>query len=94
MPTTSKICNIIHNKNGKFFCFSLPASKQELPITVMYNLKDVCPRLDRYWMYDYIQKLTKKQKNNMTGSDIYVDLNRKPKIKNDPYSRMMEDSSS
>ena len=30
----------------------------------------------------------------MIGSDIYVDLNRKPKVTNDPYSRIMEESSS
>ena len=37
---------------GKFQLFMLdPARKQDLPKIIAYDLKEMCPKLDRYWAH-------------------------------------------
>ena len=47
-----KVCNAVDAGMGKFHLFMLdPARKQDLPKIIAYDLKEMCPKLDRYWAY-------------------------------------------
>jgi hypothetical protein len=71
LPSSSKISNIVYNDKGKFYCFFL-AKKDEPPIMHIYDLQELCPKLDRYWMYEYLKNFNEMKKNNNT-MDIFVD---------------------
>ena len=64
-----KVCNVILSGDCRFNCFLLapppqssagqPGQKlpqQQFPLNIVYDLKVVCPRLDRYWYFDHLQK--------------------------------------
>jgi hypothetical protein len=46
------VCNAIYSGTGRFYLFMLDSTrKQDLPKLVTYDLKDMCPKLDRYWVH-------------------------------------------
>ena len=51
-----KVCNVIPSGEGKFNCFLLDSRPGRFPSIVDYDLKEVCPRLDRYWHHEHKQK--------------------------------------
>lgn len=57
LPSKHKICNAVHNGNGKFFLFLLDQNKADLPKNLVYDLRVVCPKLDRFWYYEYYKKI-------------------------------------
>jgi hypothetical protein len=42
----------------------LDHSKQDLPYCLSYNLKTVCPYLDRYWLHEHQKKILAKRKEH------------------------------
>ena len=64
-----KVCNVILSGDCRFNCFLLSPPPQTLPgqpiqkaqapqfpLNIIYDLKVVCPRLDRYWYFDHLEK--------------------------------------
>ena len=59
-----KVCNVIPTGDCRFNCFLLQkpdgsgssSQKQNsgYPLNIVYDLKIVCPRLDRYWYFDHV----------------------------------------
>lgn len=66
----------MHNGNGKFSCFALE-NKQELPYQIVYDLKSVCPRLERHWAYERKFKEKKNNKKNQNLNDIFTEKSNK-----------------
>ena len=70
MSEHMKVCNVIPSGDCRFNCFLLPTAKQgnsapqaSFPLNVVYDLKIVCPRLDRYWHYEHVTKAKTRQLN-------------------------------
>ena len=74
LAASSKICSIAHNNNGKFICFLLD-NKQDLPTPHVYDLRETCPGLDRYWHHDFSAQAHRKLKD-ASASEIILDLGR------------------
>mmetsp|Transcript_35380 Transcript_35380/g.34414 ORF Transcript_35380/g.34414 Transcript_35380/m.34414 type:complete len:81 (+) Transcript_35380:913-1155(+) len=57
-----------------------------------YDLQELCPKLDRYWMYDYLKRISEMKKNNNT-LDIFVDNSpsRKRGDNEDAYDKIIAD---
>ena len=71
-----KVCNVIPTGDCRFNCFLLQKPPNEssqrpgappqqpqvtYPLNIVYDLKVVCPRLDRYWYFDHMQKAKSRQ---------------------------------
>ena len=50
LPDTHKLSHAVHAGNGKFYLYLL-AQRQDQPTVAVYDLKEKCPKLDRYWEY-------------------------------------------
>ena len=62
-----KVCNVIPTGDCRFNCFLLPkqgaksSTASQFPLNIVYDLKIVCPRLDRYWYFDHAKKAKSRQ---------------------------------
>lgn len=91
LPSKHKICNAVHNGNGRFYLFLLDHSKSNLPMCLNYDLKTVCPKLDRYWYHDYAKKVQEAKKEQQT-MDIFINdrMGGKRNKYDDPDQKAME----
>ena len=86
-----KVCNVIPSGDFRFNCFLLQQSSATQvstkgeknavirPINVVYDLKVVCPRLDRYWFNDHISKAKNIKLHKESNSQSFL---RSVQIKN------------
>ena len=57
-----KVCNVTPTGDCRFNCFLLQKpsdgsqqkQQQSYPLNIVYDLKVICPRLDRYWYFDHM----------------------------------------
>jgi len=70
LPSNHKLCNIVHDNQGRFTCFLLD-SKQPMPYALKYDLREICPTLDRYWLDDYSKQIQERKKNKGT-EDLFA----------------------
>ena len=45
---------------------------QQFPLNIVYDLKVVCPRLDRYWYFDHLQKANKLKHTKESESTSFL----------------------
>ena len=74
LPFKKKLSNVVHNGNGKFFCF-IVENNRELPQLFVYDLKQCYPEFDRYWAHERKQKDAGRR---IKGKDIQVVSKKNP----------------
>jgi len=78
-----KVCNVVPTGDCRFNCFLLQkpsdnsnekVKRQEMsfPLNIVYDLKVVCPRLDRYWFFDHVQKAKQRQVSREVDSKNFL----------------------
>jgi len=63
------------------------------PLNVVYDLKTVCPRLDRYWYFDHTQKMKSRQMSRELNSVSFLKSLNKEMGPNGKRHRETEDES-
>ncbi|CDW76204.1 kelch motif family protein [Stylonychia lemnae] len=92
LPNNHKICNAVHNGNGKFYLFLLEQNKADLPQAKIYDLKLQCPKLDRFWYYEHTRKLMDQKKSQQNTVEIFINDRRTKRDKViDPIQKAIED---
>jgi len=51
LPFRKKISNVVHNGNGRLFCFVVE-NNRELPQLFVYDVRTSFPQYDKYWMHE------------------------------------------
>eukprot|EP00347_Sterkiella_histriomuscorum_P006037 403354304 len=93
LPQKHKICNAVHNENGKFYLFLLDQNtKSDLPINLVYDLKNQCPKLDRFWNHEYMMRAMESRKQQMTNDIFISDRSNKHGSRRDldPYQKAID----
>ena len=95
-----KVCNVIPTGDCRFNCFLLqkPAEKKPgqqqaqpqitYPLNIVYDLKTVCPRLDRYWYFDHTQKAKQRQMSKESNSVSFLNSVKKEHTKSTNSSKL------
>ena len=48
------------------------AQAPQFPLNIIYDLKVVCPRLDRYWYFDHLEKANKRKHDKESESKTFL----------------------
>ena len=72
IPNKLKVVNALHSGNGRFHLFMLdPEKRGELPKVMAYDLREMCPRLDRYWHHLHNQEREEARRDENRGLEFY-----------------------
>jgi Kelch motif len=73
IPNKLKVVNVVHSGTARFHLFMLdPSRKQDLPKVTIYDLREMCPRLDRYWYHLHLEEREEARRMEHRGLEFYA----------------------
>lgn len=73
IPDNMKVSNVVHSGTGKFYMFLTDTHrKQDFPTVFTYDLKIMCPRLDRYWQHLRASQKEESQREERSKLEFFA----------------------